>query len=339
MRSSTLYLVVGVCTGALGILSLLIGGQEHSMGDSLHWMLGNRQMTDQEHLAMVITSLRYPRLLLAIFVGGSLGFAGALLQTITRNPLAECGLLGVNSSSALAVVIGITYFGAYTGYHWLFWSLPGAFIGCSLVLFLSRLKGRRLSPIQLILAGIALEATFRGLTSFILLSHQLSYDQYRFWVLGSLAGVPMDMVSNALPVIIAGCLLAFVIVRPVSALLLGDETASNLGYSPGLIRFVVIISVTLLAGSSIALVGPIAFLGLMAPHAARGVAGPRMHQVLILSFLFGSLFLLAADILARVVVAPYETPASVLVAVIGSPLLIYLAWNKNVLPTGGGDHD
>ena len=321
---------------ALAFGSLLMGAGSTPASDALAYLMFDPVARTDTHLSMVIGELRFSRLLAALLVGSALGSAGAMLQAVTRNPLAETGILGINGGAALAVVAGITYFNAVTAFSWLIWSFGGALAGCGLVLLVSRAKGRQMTPMRLVLAGIALGASFRGLTSAILFANQVSYDQYRFWVLGSLAGLDPVMIRYMGPAVIAGLFGAALLARRVSALLLEDDTARNLEYSPALVRLASAGVVTLLAGASVALAGPIGFLGLMAPHGARIFTGPRMLPFILVSALIGAILLLGADMMARVVVKPFETPASVLVAIMGSPLMIYLAWRNKPLAMKAG---
>lgn len=307
---------------ALALLSLLVGAGDPGMAASLDFIRGDPGTP--AHTAMVVESLRAPRALAAIVVGVALGGAGTLLQTITRNPLAEPGLLGVNAGASLAVVAGMTFFGAQTAGAHLAWAFTGAMAGSIAVLLVASINHSGAAPLRLVLAGVALGSTFQGLTAGLLLAHQSSYDEYRFWIMGSLASVSLDQLWITLPAVLAGLVLALLIARPLSALSLGDDTARALGHRPAPIRIATALAVTLLTASAVALAGPIALLGLLAPHVARATGPLHLPSQLLLSGLAGAAILLAADVAARVVVRPFETPASVLVALVGAPLLVGL---------------
>ncbi|SHG43045.1 iron complex transport system permease protein [Streptoalloteichus hindustanus] len=316
---------------ALVTSSILVGSGDIPSGRVIDYVLGDAAARADSHLQMVITTLRVPRTLAAVLVGCALGVAGTLLQSATRNPLAETGLLGVNAGAALGVVLGIAYAGVESGYGYLVWAFAGAAVASALVLMIARVGGALVSPLRLVLAGAALGATFRGLTGSILLRQANSYDQYRFWVLGSLSGVDMSLTLRMLPAIGIGLLTAVLVARPLSALHLGDDAARALGHRPGLVRVVVAVVVTLLAGAAVALAGPIAFLGLLAPYLARAVAGPRMLAQVVVSGMAGIVLLLAADVLGRVVIRPYEAPVSVLLAIVGGPALVLIARSRRLM--------
>ncbi|XOZ34509.1 FecCD family ABC transporter permease [Halomonadaceae bacterium KBTZ08] len=304
---------------ALGVISVTVGSGPVSPLQSVHYLLGG---TDPQ-AATTIQSLRLPRTLAALLVGAALGASGCLLQAITRNPLADTGLLGINAGAALAVVVGITFAGASTGGAYLIWAFMGALAGSSLVLLLSHIGGTN-TPLRLILAGIALGATFHGLSASILLANQQSYDQYRYWTMGALSGASSDLVWQIFPAVALAMGVALMLLRPLAALMLGDDSARALGHRPGLIRLGVATAVTLATGAAVALAGPIAFLGLLSAHIGRGIAGPDLKTRFLLAGLAGAVILLAADISARIVVQPFEAPASVLVALIGAPFMVWL---------------
>ncbi|MFI0264564.1 FecCD family ABC transporter permease [Streptomyces sp. NPDC017056] len=319
----------------LVLLSLLIGTGSSPVARAWDFLTGEPTARADAQLRLAVLDVRLPRTLAAVLVGVSLGAAGCLLQAVTRNPLAETGLLGVNSGAALGVVIGLTYFGAESSYTVLGWALAGGMTASAVVLLLAASGQAAASPLRLVLAGSALGATFHGMTSYVLLSTQSTFDTFRYWTIGSLAGVKTSDTYPLLPLIAAGLLVAFGAARPLAALALGDDSARSLGHRPGRVRVVVAGAVTLLAGSAVAIAGPIAFLGLLAPHAARAVTGPRIAAQLALSALIAADVMIAADIFARVAIRPWETPVSVLLAFVGGPLLIWIARSRRMSTAGG----
>ncbi|GIH92312.1 iron chelate uptake ABC transporter family permease subunit [Planobispora siamensis] len=325
-------LVFGLCAAALlglAALSVLTGAGRIAPGQVVDYLLGAR---GDEHLEMVVATLRLPRTLAAVAVGAALGVSGMLLQSVTRNPLAETGLLGVNSGAALGVVVGIVHAGAQTGGAYLVWALGGAFAATGVVLLL----GSRFSPLKLLLAGAALSATLTGITSALLVADPVTFDQYRFWVLGSLAGVPLERVLAVSPAILAGLGMAALAARPLAALSLGDDVAVTLGHRPGRVRITVTVAVTLLSAAAVAVAGPVGFLGLLAGYVARTVLGGGIGPQIALSGLAGAVVLLGSDVLARVVIRPYEAPVSLLIALLGAPVLIVVARSRAVA-AGAGD--
>ncbi|MGW9207014.1 Fe(3+)-hydroxamate ABC transporter permease FhuB [Embleya sp. NPDC055664] len=303
-------------------ISLSVGAGEVGVGGAFDYIFNRHGARSDSHLTLVIRDLRLPRTLTALLTGAALGTAGCLLQTVTRNPLAETGLLGVNAGASLGVVLGITLVGVQTGYGYLVWAFAGAAVAGLLVLAISARRGGG-SPMRLVLAGAALSATFGGITNILIVNSTEAYDNFRFWILGSLAGIQgFDSLGSLAPVLAGGFVLAVLVSRSLSALVLGDDLARGLGHRPALTRALVAVSVTLLTASSVALIGPISFLGLLAGFLARTLAGPRILAQLCFSALIGAAVLTAADVAARVVARPFEAPVSVIVALIGAPLLI-----------------
>ncbi|WP_439674169.1 Fe(3+)-hydroxamate ABC transporter permease FhuB [Embleya sp. MST-111070] len=303
-------------------ISLSVGAGEVGVGGAFDYIFNRHGARSDSHLTLVVRDLRLPRTLTALLTGAALGTAGCLLQTVTRNPLAETGLLGVNAGASLGVVLGITLVGVQTGYGYLVWAFAGAAVAGLLVLAISARRGGG-SPMRLVLAGAALSATFGGITNILIVNSTEAYDNFRFWILGSLAGIQgFDSLGRLAPVLAGGFVLAVLVSRSLSALVLGDDLARGLGHRPALTRTLVAVSVTLLTASSVALVGPISFLGLLAGFLARTLAGPRILAQLCFSALIGAAVLTAADVAARVVARPFEAPVSVIVALIGAPLLI-----------------
>ncbi len=317
--------------------SLSIGAGEVGPGGALDYLLNRDGARADSRLALVVGDLRLPRTLTAVLVGAALGVAGCLLQAVTRNPLAETGLLGVNAGASLGVVAGIALLGFDSGYAYLVCAFTGAVVASGLVLLIAGRTGGG-SPMRLMLAGSALGATFGGLTSVIVVNSAETYDRFRFWVLGSLAGVEgYGEVGRLLPVVAVGFLVAALVVRPLSALALGDDLARSLGHRPQLVRLTVAGSVTLLTAAAVALAGPISFLGLLAGFLARAVAGTRLPARLALAGLVGAAVLTLSDIAARVVSRPYEAPVSVIVALLGAPVLIGIVRSRHLASMGMTD--
>nr|WP_281730707.1 Fe(3+)-hydroxamate ABC transporter permease FhuB [Streptomyces sp. RG38] len=330
-------LIVAGCAAAvvlLGALSLCVGAGEVGPGGALDYVLNRHGARADSRLSLVIGDLRLPRTLTALLVGAALGIAGCLLQAVTRNPLAETGLLGVNAGASLGVVAGIALLGLDSGYAYLGCAFVGAVVVSGLVLLIAG-RGRGGSPMRLVLAGSALGATFGGITSVIVVNSAETYDRFRFWVLGSLAGVEgYGELGPLLPVLAVGFAIALLLTRPLSALALGDDLARGLGHRPSLIRTTVAAGVTLLTAAAVALAGPISFLGLLAGFLARTLAATRPAARTVLAGLIGAGVLTVADIAARVVSRPFEAPVSVIVALIGAPVLIGIVRSRQLAAMG-----
>ncbi|MCP9211751.1 Fe(3+)-hydroxamate ABC transporter permease FhuB [Streptomyces cucumeris] len=338
-RRVTVLTVAGFTVALLLLcaVSMSVGAGDTGPGQALDYLLNRHGARADSRLALVIGDLRIPRTLTAVLVGAALGVAGCMLQAVTRNPLAETGLLGVNAGASLGVVAGIALLGLDSGFAAVGCAFAGAVIASGLVLLIAG-RGRGGSPMRLVLAGSALGATFGGLTNVIVVNSAETYDQFRFWVLGSLAGVEgYGELKPLWPVLAVGFLIALLVTRPLSALALGDDLARGLGHRPSVIRTVVAVSVTLLTAGAVALAGPISFLGLLAGFLSRAIAGARLATRTVLAGLIGAGVLTTADIAARVVSRPFEAPVSVIVALIGAPVLIGVVRSRRLTEMGMTD--
>lgn len=285
---------------------------------------------DADPLHLMVRELRVPRTFLGIAVGAALAVCGALIQAFTRNPLADPGILGVNAGASFAVtfavgVLGLTAPGAYVPF-----ALAGALLLTVLVYVLGSFGPSGATPMKLTLAGVALGAAFTGFTTAIVLQNLSTLDVMRFWGVGSIGGRTLDQLAWAVPLIVCGLALAMVCARSLNALALGDDLAQALGARVRLTRVLVIVAVTLLAGTSVAAAGPIAFVGIMIPHVVRWFTGPDQRWVLAYSMLVGPVFLLLADILGRVVLPNSELRVGIVTGLLGAPVLVALVRRKQV---------
>lgn len=279
-----------------------------------------------EHI--VIRTMRLPRLLGAALAGAALGMSGALIQGMTRNPLADPGLLGINGGAALGVVLAILLFGTTDPAEFIWIALGGGLAASVLVFLLG--GGSQASPLRLILAGAAVSALFLALTRALLLASQQTLDVYRFWVLGGFDGILPGTLTALLPFLGFGALLAAAAAGGLNALMLGEDTARGLGVRTGLARLTAGIAVVLLSGATVAMAGPIAFAGLIVPHLARWAAGPGIGWTIAFSAVFGALLLTAADLLGRLPLFGGNMQAGVMTALIGGPVLIWLVRRNGV---------
>lgn len=280
--------------------------------------------------AGVIHDHRIPRTVLGVLVGAALGAAGALMQALTRNPLADPGLLGVSLGAAFGVVIGMAFLGVVTvlGYVWL--ALAGA-AAASVLVYALGLTGRGMAtPDRLVLAGAALTAVLYAVNTAILLLNPRAFDSFRFWTAGSLAGRDFTVVLAVLPFIAVGLLLTLTLARPLNAMALGEDLGRSLGAHPGRTRVLGALAVTLLCGAATAACGPIWFVGLAVPHIARLIVGPDQRWVLPYSMLLAPVLLLAADLLGRVLGAPGELQVGIVTAFLGAPVFIALCRRRTL---------
>ncbi|WP_333826618.1 FecCD family ABC transporter permease [Pararhodobacter sp.] len=280
---------------------------------------------------LIVQSIRLPRSLMAVEIGAALGVAGALMQAMTRNPLADPGLLGINAGAGLFVLIAVSLLGVGSLQGLIWFALLGALAGSAATWGIAAAGGRAASPVTLTLAGIAVGAVLTGLATALALMDPEAFDRLRHWSAGSLGGARMQNVATALPFIASGLVLAALCARPLDALAMGDDLAVALGARIGLLRTLVILAVTLLAGAATAVAGPVAFIGLMAPHVVRWWTGPDQRRILAGSALVAPVLVLSADVLGRLVLTTGEVPVSIVTAFLGAPLLIALARRRGML--------
>jgi iron complex transport system permease protein len=322
-RTAGLLLAVALLV-LLIVASVAIGAKDIPVDQVWHGLF-HYTGTDND---VVIRKLRLPRTLLGLLVGAALGVAGAAMQALTRNPLADPGLLGVNAGAAAAVVSAISFFGvtSTTGYVW--FALAGAAVVSTLVYAVG--GSRSATPVRLALAGTAVTALLQGWTSAVELTDNAALDRMRFWQVGSLAAADMDTVRHVAPFIAAGLLLALATARPLNAVALGDDTARGLGAELTRTRVLVMLAITLLCGAATAACGPIVFVGLMVPHVVRGITGPDMRWILPYAAVLSPVLLLGSDVIGRLVTRPAELQVGIVTAVLGGPVFIYLVRRRRM---------
>lgn len=271
----------------------------------------------------IIRGLRVPRTLIGLCVGVALGLAGTLMQGVTRNPLADPGILGVNGGAAFAMVLGVYALGTLSPLSYVWFAFGGGAVASLLVYGLGAQGPQGATPIKLVLAGAAVSALFVALTNAVLLADSVTFLTYRAWAVGSLTGRPATILP-LLPFFAIGTVLALALGPALNVLSLGDDTAQALGQRVALMRLIAALAIVLLVGFSVAVAGPISFIGLIVPHAARTITGPDYRWVLAFSALLGPSLLLGADIIGRVVAIPAEIEVSIVTAILGTPLFVAL---------------
>lgn len=277
----------------------------------------------REHL--VVTTLRLPRVLAGLLAGGALGVAGAIMQAVTNNPLASPGLLGVNAGAAFAVVLAMSVLGLGSSAAHLWFACGGAGTAAVAVYALASAGPGGATPLKLVLAGAVLTTFLTSLTAAILIFDQTTLDAVRLWTAGSLSGRTMAQVGVVAPPIAAGIAAALVLHRHLMTLSLGAEVARSVGQNPMLWRGLAVGLVILLAGSAVAIAGPVGFVGLVVPHVVRLTVGIDLRWIIPFSAAGGALLVVAADALGRTVFASQSFPVGVTMALIGAPLFIWLA--------------
>ena len=275
-------------------------------------------LTDQ-----IVLDLRLPRTVAAIVVGVALGLAGALIQAFTRNPLGDPGILGVDAGAALFVAIGVVL-GAVSAAQFLPWAFSGALLVTVAVTAIGGSGRGGPDPARLTLAGVAVGAVLLGITSGMMLLNPVTFARLRGWNAGSFVERGWDVILPVLPFVGAGVVVALACARSLNSLGLGDELASSLGTRLVRTRVLSIVAITVLAGSATAIAGPVAFVGLMAPHVARWIVGPDQRWILPYTMVIAPMVMLLADVIGRVVLWPSEVPVGIVTAFVGAPVLIVL---------------
>lgn len=303
------------------ILSVFLGSTDISWQTVLE-ALFRPDLTSHQQIAVM--ELRLPRTIGDLLVGAGLASAGALMQGMTRNPLADSGLLGINAGASFGLALCLAFFSNVTFGLTIFVSFLGAAVSVFLVFGLLLLKHRKLDATRLVLAGLAVSMFLTALTQGISILTNTG-QSLTFWSAGGTAGIRMDQLKIAAPVLIAALIAALLLSRQVSLLSLGEEAARSLGLNLNRSRLLTILVVLLLAGTSTALAGPVAFVGLLVPHIVRRIAGGRYEAILPCSMMLGALMMVLADILSRTLNAPTETPVGLIFAVIGVPAFIWIS--------------
>lgn len=319
-RIAALILLAALAVVAVGA-SLAVGSRPVDPGTVWHALTGG-DVPAADHAAVV--GLRLPRTVLGVLVGAGLAVAGGLMQALTRNPLADPGLLGVTSGAAFAVAMGVVVFGITrpNGYVW--FAFAGALVATLAVYLIGSAGRSNASPVQLTLAGVAISAVLAGIVGALRLADQERFAVLLTWESGSFQSRGWSVVVPVLPFLALGLVLAAVVAGALNTLGLGEDLAMALGASVGRTRVLSIVAITLLAGGATAMAGPITLVGLMVPHIVRWLVGPDQRWILGLSALAGPVLVLLADVAARVLLWPGELPVGVVTAFVGAPVLIAL---------------
>ncbi|MBD0269445.1 MAG: iron ABC transporter permease [Cyanobacteria bacterium Co-bin8] len=323
---SPLLLIVGLafCVGVLCVCfmaSVLLGAAE--IDSQTVWQAIFQFNGSTEHL--IIRTVRMPRAILAVVVGAALAVAGAITQGLTRNALAAPDILGINAGAALAMVLTI-FLRVSDRNVW--FAFGGAAIATLTVYWLGSMGRTGLTPLKLVIAGSALAYLLNSLMYGLLILNQRTLDEIRFWLAGSLAGQDITGMLPILPYILAGLLGSLALSRQLTLLSLGEDVAQGLGLQTTWVKVAAAIVVVLLAGSAVALAGPISFVGLVVPHVVRFSVGVDYRWILPYAMIAGGILLSLSDLAARLVIRPQELPVGIMTALVGAPFFIYLARSR-----------
>lgn len=332
VRPVLLVVLLGAVLVVLCLLSLALGAANVPPDQVIRALFGDAPSRLVDN---IVWSARVPRTTLGLAAGAALGLAGALMQALTRNPLADPGILGVSAGASFAIVlaVGVFGFGSFYGYVW--FAFAGALAASIVVYLLGGLGRSGQTPVKLALAGIAVTSLLTSFTSAIALTDPDALDRYRFFTAGSMADQDGATVLRILPFLAVGTALALACAPALNSLALGEDVAASLGRRLGLVRLQGVAAVTLLTGAAVAVIGPVVFIGLVVPHVARVLAqlagiGPDHRWLLPLSAVLAPSLLLAADIVGRVVARPTEVQAGIVVAFIGGPFFIAMVRRRQL---------
>lgn len=326
-RAGTGVLVAGVAVVALavaGLASVAFGTRVVEVADVLAALTADPSGGGAAEVARAAVQQRVPRTVLAMLIGAALAMAGASMQAVTRNPLADPGILGVSGGAALAVVIGVAFFGLADPTGYVVVAMVGAGLAAVGVYAIGSLGRGGASPLSLALAGAAATAAFTSLVSAILLPRVDVLTTVRFWQVGGVGGASWARIGVLVPVLAGAAVLLLALSRAMNSLALGDDLAAGLGVKVARTRALVALGAVVLTGAATAMAGPIGFVGLVVPHAVRLLVGPDHRWVLPVSAVVGATLLTAADVVGRVVARPAEVEVGILTALVGAPVFIAL---------------
>ncbi|WP_044748219.1 FecCD family ABC transporter permease [Bacillus alveayuensis] len=311
----SLLLIVSMC------MSIVYGYTDTSWKMAIEAFSNNNG--SNEHI--IIETVRLPRALIAAAVGASLAMAGALMQALTKNPLASPGLFGINAGAGFFIVLFVSIFHVSSLQLFTWLAFIGAALAALIVFIIGSIGREGMTPLKLTLAGAAVAALFSSLTQGLLVADETALEQVLFWLAGSVSGRKLEMLTQVLPYLLIGWVASFALARKVNVLTMGDDVAKGLGQRTELVKLGITLIVVLLAGGAVAVAGPIGFIGIVVPHLARALVGIDHRWLLPYCGLLGGILLIAADIAARYIIMPQEVPVGVMTAFIGTPFFIYIA--------------
>ncbi|AQR97242.1 FecCD family ABC transporter permease [Clostridium saccharoperbutylacetonicum] len=308
------------------MLSLAFGSKNVGFSQAINALINSDDMS----FSAIVVRERIPRTIFSVMAGASLGISGALMQSITRNPIADPSILGVNTGASLFVVIGIAFFNINSANEYIWIALAGAGITSIFVYGIASMGSGGMTPIKLALAGSATSAVLTSLVSVIILPRSEVMNAYRFWQVGSVSGATWDSINLILPYLIIGLIISIISTPALDVLALGDEVATGLGVNISIIRIICAIAGVILCGAITAIAGPIGFVGLMIPHSIRLILGANLRGLVPMSAIGGAVLLTISDVLGRVIGSPGELQVGIITAFFGAPILIIIARKAKV---------
>lgn len=321
MGNKKFVLSIILCLALLSIMavfSISLGAKNIAFSKVVDVLLGN----DPDSLEAAIILQRIPRTVFGILAGGALGISGALMQSITRNPIADPSILGVNTGASLFVVAGIAFFNITVAYQYIWLGITGAGVTAVFVYSVASMGKDGATPLKLALSGSAVSIVLGSLVSTIMLPNNRVMEAFRFWQVGSIGSATWENIMLISPFLIVGFIISMFISGYLNNLALGDEAATALGTNVVMTRTIGALASVLLCGATTALAGPIGFVGLIIPHIIRLIFGSEMSKMLPLSFLGSAILMLVSDVIGRIISLPGETEVGIVTAVLGAPIFI-----------------
>lgn len=329
MKSSKV--IIGIIISIVGLLlctafSLATGARYVPVADVVSALMDS----ELETFDAVVVRERVPRTIFSLLTGAALGVSGILMQSITRNPIADPSVLGINSGAALFVVCGIAYFGISSAYEFIVFALAGSAVTAVFVYGIGSIGHGGATPLKLALAGTAAATALSSLTSIVMMPKDRVMDSFRFWQIGSVSGGTYDKIIAFIPFLIIGITIAVILSPQLNVLALGDDAATGLGAKPAHIRLIGALAGVLLCGAATALAGPIGFVGLMVPHVMRLILGNDMRLLVPMSAMGGAILLTVSDIIGRILGGTGEIEVGIVTAVLGGPVFVIIAMKAKV---------
>lgn len=313
-------LLLFLCLAGGAFLSLAVGAKKIPLQEVLYALFHR----EEEGFSVLVVWQRIPRMVFCFMAGAALGISGLMMQAVTRNPIADPSILGINSGASLFVVCGIAFFHITTKNQYITFAIAGAALTAIFVYGIGSMGGGA-TPLKLALAGTAVSTALSALVSVIMMPRQNVLDSFRFWQIGSVSGADWESVRALWPVFAAGFLISVLIAPALDVLALGDDAATGLGAKPGLVRLTASVAGVLLCGAVTALAGPIGFVGLMIPHTVRLLYRSSLRMSVFLSAAGGALLLTISDVIGRVLGSPGEAEVGIVTAFLGAPVFILIA--------------
>ncbi|KAB2330360.1 MULTISPECIES: FecCD family ABC transporter permease [Bacillaceae] len=315
-------ILLGVCI----VASLALGSRTVSWNELMAGLFHN----DVDSYGASVVRQRISRTIFSLFCGAALGVSGALMQAVTRNPIADPSILGVNTGASLFVICGLAFFNISTAGEYMWLAIAGAMVTAVFVYGIGSMGRGGATPLKLVLAGAATSAALSSLVSAIMIPRSYVMDQFRFWQVGSVGSGNWESISLFLPFLITGLVIGTLAASALNALALGDDVATGLGVRTGTLRIIAAFAGVLLCGAATALAGPIGFVGLLATHVIRLMIGPDLRFVIPMAALSGAIILTISDVAGRLIGSPGELEVGVVTAFIGAPILIIIAMKAKV---------